>query len=222
MGGRRRSAADADAHGRQLARKVGEEIRGARLAAGLSQRAVARAAKISQPRLSHIERGLTACSSFAELSVVARTVGLRLTLACHPVGDALRDSAQRRLIEALVARAHPGVRWRVEVPIPLPGDLRAVDAVLVAGGIDIAVEAWTRLDDLQAQLRSSQLKRRDIGARRLVLLVADTPHNRRVISAASLTLAATMPLQTRAVLAALGSGRDPGGDGVVVLRIPPA
>ncbi len=43
--------------GRDLARRTGEEIRAARLAAGLSQIVVAEAAGISRSELSRIERG---------------------------------------------------------------------------------------------------------------------------------------------------------------------
>jgi transcriptional regulator with XRE-family HTH domain len=189
------------------------------LAAGLTQRAVARAAKISQPRISHFERSTARGASLAELSVVARAVGLKVAVTCHPVLDALRDSAQRRLIEVLCLRLPSVVGWKTEVPIPLPGDRRAVDAVLSVGSVRIAVEAWTRLDDLQAQTRAAQLKRRDIGAQRLVMLVADSAHNRSAVRAGRQTLLATFPLGTRAVLAALSAGRDPGGDGVVMLRI---
>lgn len=149
LAGRRRSAADADADGRQLARKVGRQIRQARLPAGLSQGAVARAASISQPRVSNLERGVARGGSLAELSVVARVVGLKLAVTCHPVLDPLRDSPQRSLVEALCVRLPPTVRWRTEVPMPIPDDLRAVDAVIAAGGIRVAVEAWTRLEDVQ-------------------------------------------------------------------------
>jgi transcriptional regulator with XRE-family HTH domain len=220
LAGRRRSVPDADAAGRELARRVGREIRAARLAAGLSQDQVARAAKVSQPRISNLEHGAGRGGSIAELSVVARIVGLKLTIACFPVGDALRDNAQKRLIEAFCRIAHPSVRWRIEVGMPIHGDLRAVDALLEVAGTRIAVEAWTRLDDLQAQVRAAQLKRRDIRAQRLIMLVADTHHNRAAVRAAVESFRANFPLGTRAVTAALRAGRDPGADGIVLLRIP--
>ena len=199
---------------------MGREIRAARLAGGLSQDQVARAAKISQPRISNLERGAGRGGSIVELSVVARTVGLKLTTACFPVGDALPDSAQKRLIEAFCRMAHPSVRWRTEVGMPIRGDLRAVDALIDIAGTRIAVEAWTRLDDLQAQVRAAELKRRDVGAQRLVMLVADTHHNRAAVRAGMESLRANFPLGTRAVLGALRTGRDPGADGIVLMRIP--
>ena len=65
--------------------------------------------------------------------------------------------------------------------MPLERDLRAVDARLTRGDVTIAVEAITRLADVQAQVRAAQLKRRDIGATRLLLLVGATRANREAL-----------------------------------------
>jgi hypothetical protein len=105
--------------------------------------------------------------------------------------------------------------------MPIPGDLRAVDGLATMPGCRVAVEAWMRLSDLQAQSRAAELKRRDIGADRLVILLADTPHNRRMLRGWERALDTSFPLRTRAIMSALSAGRDPGGDGIVVLRVPP-
>jgi hypothetical protein len=111
-----------------------------------------------------------------------------------------------------------GAAWRVvlEATIPLPGDLRAVD-VLLEGPCRICVEVITRLSDLQAQIRAAQLKQRDIGATRLIIVVAGTHGNRRVLDEARATLVASFDLDTRRTLATLAEGRDPGRDAIVVL-----
>lgn len=220
--GRRRTLSDAELRGHKLARQVGREIREARLASGLSQRDVARAAAISQSRISRIERSSGRGATLVELSRVASLVGLKRWAQCLPAVDGVRDTAQLRLLEAFSSRFSPIVTWRTEVPMPLRGDLRAVDGLATMPGCRIAVEAWMRLSDLQAQVRAAELKRRDLGADRLVILLADTPHNRRMVRASGRTLQQSFPLGTRAIMTALADGRDPGSDGIVLLRLPPA
>lgn len=100
--------------------------------------------------------------------------------------------------------------------MPLPGDLRSADVVIDGPLVDEMVEAETRLDDLQALERRVRLKQRDLAVRRVILLVADTRHNRAIL-AAHPELVARFPISTRACLAALRDGRDPGGDAIVVL-----
>jgi len=52
---------------------------------------------------------------------------------------------------------------------------------------------------------------------RLVILIRASRHNRDALSAAADVLATAFPLGTRATLAALASGRDPGDNGIVLL-----
>jgi hypothetical protein len=107
--------------------------------------------------------------------------------------------------------------WATEVPMPLPGDLRAADAVARMPGCTILFELYTRLTDFQAQSRSAILKKRDLPADRLVLVFAGTTTNRRALRELGQAAHLDFPLGTRAVLRALAEGRDPGADGIVVL-----
>jgi transcriptional regulator with XRE-family HTH domain len=198
---------------------MGREIRQARLAAGLSQADVARASARSQPRISRIERGIGRSASLVELCAVASVIGLKLVVQTFPVLDRLRDAGQLRLLAALETQIPQGAGWCTEVPMPARGDLRALDALISFPECRIAVEAWTRLGDIQAQVRSAELKRRDIGADRLVILLADSRHNREALRAAEPMLREQFPRRTRAVMAALSRRRDPGGDGLVILRL---
>ena len=52
---------------------------------------------------------------------------------------------------------------------------------------------------------------------RIVLLLADTRHNRRVLREHREALRSTFPLDTRAVMAALRAGELPSANGIVVL-----
>ena len=135
----------------------------------------------------------------------------------YPAGQPIRDAAHRALIDRFRARVAPTVAWRFEVPLPIAGDLRAWDAVLLIGTAQIAVEAETRPRDIQALQRRVALKRRDdpgIGA--VVLLLADTRHNRELVRDHGDALQADLPLGSAALLA-LGEGRQPAGSGFVLV-----
>jgi hypothetical protein len=79
------------------------------------------------------------------------------------------------------------------------------------------VEAETRLADVQAQLRRLALKARDGQAAAVLLVVADTRHNRAALDLAESTLDADFPVAARSARAALLDGRHPGGSAVIRL-----
>jgi len=79
------------------------------------------------------------------------------------------------------------------------------------------VDAETRLRDVQALLRRLELKWRDSEVPRLVLLVAGTHHNRRVVREHRAALLSTLPLDTAQVLRALRAGEAPPQNGIVLL-----
>ena len=107
----------------------------------------------------------------------------------------------------------------LEAAVPLPGDLRAVDVMMVIGSVRVAVEVITRIGDLQAQIRAAEGKARDIRATRLILVVADTHANARAVSAAAPILVAAFDLDARRVLRELAAGRDPGRDALILFRL---
>ena len=100
--------------------------------------------------------------------------------------------------------------------MPIAGDLRAGDGHIEGAFGSVLVEAETRVTDIQAVHRKARLKQRDLAADRLILLIADTVHNRRVV-AAHAELREHLPIGTRRCLAALSRGMDPGGDCLVIL-----
>lgn len=129
----------------------------------------------------------------------------------------MRDAGQNRLLERLRARLHASLGWRVEVPFPNAGDLRAWDAVIRGETWSLAVEAETRVTDGQSLERKLKIKRRDGGIENVILLVADTRTNRAAIGSIGPGLAADFPLGPRPILQALAEGRDPRGSGIVTL-----
>lgn len=193
----------------------GEIARGRR-GAGLSQAEVGRACGLSRSVVARIEAGTRRRTTVEELACLGATVGLDVRLRCYPAGDAIRDAGQARLIERFRGRLHRSLGWSTEVPLPVPGDLRAWDALVSGPMWQIGVEAETVLDDVQAVERRLTLKRHDGDVDHVILLIADTPRNRRALAAAPAAFAG-LPLRTREVLTALREGRDPGGSGIVVL-----
>jgi hypothetical protein len=111
---------------------------------------------------------------------------------------------------------HKSVRWRTEVPIPIPGDRRSADAVASTHSFEAVIEAETRVHDVQATQRRLRSKQRDLNARRAILLLADTRHNRAVIDAIP-DIREQFPIQTRACMAARARGEDPGGACLVIV-----
>jgi transcriptional regulator with XRE-family HTH domain len=202
--------------------ELGDDYRNARLNAGLTLREVARQVGVSPASIFRVERARPPGARPDLLSRHAATVGLRVRVRAYPDGDPIRDAASIRLIGAFRARLPADYRFRPEVPVSgVPGDLRAWDGVLDLPGCRCATEFVTRFHDCQAQLRAFELKLRDGAVDRLVIVVMATHANRRALSVARDIVAAAFPLKTRQVMAALSAGRDPGGNGVVLLAAPP-
>jgi transcriptional regulator with XRE-family HTH domain len=201
---------------RGLMESLARDWRDARLAAGVSQRAVARAAGLSRETYARIERRQAREIGIGRASVITSVLGGEFSAKIFDGSAPIRDIAHIRLLERLDRRIP--ARWQVhhEAPMRQAGDRRAWDRRL-DGPISIGVEGETRLRDLQALERRMNLKQRDSGVQRLVLLVADTVANRRLIRAYAPQLRASFPLTTREVLTALAEGRDPGANGIVVL-----
>ena len=202
---------------RQFRTHFGDEIRNARLDAGLSQATVAAAADMSHAQLGRIERAALRDLTFDQASRAAAAVGLRLFARTYPDGDPVRDTAQLALLERFRARLPPGTRWRTEVPLPIPGDRRAWDGVAERDGRRAGCEAETRLRDIQAVDRRIALKERDGDVDLVILVVADTDDNRRALEAHRAALRARFPLDSRGVLEALRAGHLPDQGGIVIL-----
>ena len=201
----------------RLRREFGEEIRKARIANGLSQSAVGAAAGMSRAQLGRIERGELSDLAIDQIYCAGLAVGLRLGARLYPDGDAVRDDAQLRLLERFRMILPPVTSWATEVPLPIPGDRRAWDAMIGLNGRRAGCEAETRLADVQAFERRLALKARDGGADLLILIVADTAHNRAVLERERVALRALLPLDGRDVRRALRQGRLPQASGLIVL-----
>lgn len=202
--------------GRYLIRRLGEELRVARMSTGMSARTLAALVGLSHTEVLRIERAMAPHVSIDTLARMASVLGHDLSLAIHPLGAPVRDKAHIASLKRFAARLGPSVTWRTEVPIPLPGDPRSADGVAAGTNVDAVVEAETRLDDVQAVVRGLRAKQRDLGTRRAILLVADTRHNRAVVREVT-ALRDEFPVSARACLLALRRDEDPGGDCLLLM-----
>jgi transcriptional regulator with XRE-family HTH domain len=202
--------------GRFLENRTVDGLVTARRSAALSQRELGRQLGVSHSRVGRVLRGEPGTLTIELAARMASVLGLELAVTLYPAGDPVRDKSHLALLARFRARLHPSIRWRTEVPIPIEGDRRAADAVIESSIWAAMVEAETRIDDVQALDRKINLKQRDLGLRRVILVVADTRHNRFVVANVP-ALVNRFPVSTRACLAALSSGRDPGGDALVIL-----
>lgn len=190
--------------------KLGQELRDARLALGLRQVDVARAAGISTSWVSRIERRQAKEVGYRVLCVLFAVVGMDLSSRAFPGSAPLRAEGHRKLLDRFRLLLPEGVPWRTEVPLPGNGDPRAWDARTELWALRVAIEAETRLTDSQALERRLMLKVRDGNVERLILVLADTRDNRRVLREVGDSLRASFPLQGQAARAALRSPKDPG------------
>lgn len=166
--------------------------------------------------VARAERGDPAALTIDTTARIAAVVGHVLSVSLHPDGEPVRDKGHLALLARFRSRIGPGVRWQSEVPMPIVGDRRSADALIEEERVEAIVEAETHLDDVQALERGIADKQRDLGVERVILLVAATRHNREVVARVP-ELRRRFPIGTRACLAALARGLDPGGDGLVII-----
>jgi transcriptional regulator with XRE-family HTH domain len=218
MGARQRAVDTGTERALSIVADLGSELRRARMEHGLSQGVVGRAAGLSASQVSRVERAQAKCLSVRQAARLLAVVGLDLSARAYPRGTPVRDVAHRALLGRLKSRVSPGARWRFEVPVGEAGDGRAWDAVIDLGRARVAVEAETRPRDIQALQRRLALKiRDDPTVTAVVLLLADTRHNRQLLREHGDALRASLPLSGRDVLSAIGAGQPLGASGIVLL-----
>lgn len=206
---------EAERRARQQLTTVLGDLRNARRAAGLSQHAVAGSAGWSRQLIGAFERGRIEPTP-GQLARWGAIVGLDVSIRAFVTGSPLRDAGQLRLLERFREVIGPAWAWRTEVPVSAePRDRRAFDAVLTRHPLRVGVEAITRLVDAQGQARAATLKQEASGVDRVVLVLADTRHNRDAARSAAPTLAPSFPLPGPMLLAAVRSGRLPPANAVV-------
>jgi transcriptional regulator with XRE-family HTH domain len=215
------SRVDRGARAKHLARRIqgiiGQEVLDARLGAGLSQRVAAGAVGMSHAQWGRIERGEIEQLSIEQAARAAAAVGRRLSVRLYPDGSPVRDAAHLALLDRFQARLPAGTRWRTEIPLPIPGDLRGWDGMAERRANVAAVEAETRLHDLQELERDVLAKQRDGGIEVVILLVNATRRNRRILQAHREALRGHFPLDGHEILDTLRRGELPDQSGILML-----
>jgi transcriptional regulator with XRE-family HTH domain len=199
----------------RLLRDLGREIRGVRVARGVSQHVVASAAGLTQSQVSIIERGLYPGVPMDSLGRLGATLGLELSVRFFPAGEPIRDKGHAALLERFRKAVGERWEWAAEVPLPIPGDKRAWDRLLRVPGVVIGAEGETRPTDMQELQRRLALKKRDGQVDRLILVLADTEWCRRIVRLNDIET--MFPVPGKVALRALAAGRDPGGDAIVMI-----
>ena len=190
------------------------DFRAARAAAGLRQSAVAAKLGYSRQLIALWERG-TVVPGLIQLARWGAVVGLDVPLRAFPAGGPLRDVGQLRLLARARILIGDNWGWRTEVPVSNdPRDRRALDVVLTGAAGSIGLEAITRLTDAQAQIRAALLKQKAAQLDRILLVLADTRHNRAAVVDATPSLDGAFPASPREVLAALRTGQLPAANGL--------
>lgn len=208
----------------QLASWFGRELRIARASVGLTQVQLARLAHLSQTEVSRAERGEGDVSLDARCRLAA-AAGHELGWRLYPSGAvSLRDSGQLHIAQAIVRAANKSWRPRLEAPVG-DEDRRAADLILAGPTGLIHVEIERALVDLQAQLRSAQLKRQSIAEGtslpvRLVIAVPGTRATRRRLAPFGDLIGRALPVTSRHVWRAIQSGEMPAGDGILFVSVP--
>lgn len=200
-----------------ILRTIGRELRVARILAGMTQKQVAASLRTSTSHVSRVEHGLIRGLTMAQLHRHGAVVGLKPFVNLYPLVARPLDNAQLQVFERFRARIAGAWKVTLEATMPIRGDLRAADAVLTIPGCQCVVEIITRLADFQAQLRSARRKVRDLGADRLIFVVAASPTNRRAVRDAGRAVDDAFPVRTKGAMRAFGAGVDPGGDALILL-----
>jgi len=209
-----RHIARAKRRAEKLLLELGEEFRHARARLGLSQQSVADAAVISRSVYSRIERGKLPSVSVGAACRVGAVLGVDVSVKGYPGRPLIRDAAHARGVQKVMGWIGRPLVARTEVPLPSSPDrfeLRSWDLLARSEPARrTAFEFETRLYDAQAQLRRWKLKLRDDPVDSLVIVVAATHANRRVLHEFGEVLSADFSrLRTQAVLDALRAGRHP-------------
>jgi len=218
MGTRQRAGDLGAADARRHLVAAGREIRDARLTLGMSLEVASRRAGMSPSQFGRIERAVIRRPTYDQVCRAARAVGLETSLRLYPSGAPVRDRGQLPLLGRFEALLGAPLALRREVPLPQAGDQRAWDGRIGGGERPASVEGESRLHDIQAVTRRVELKLRDDpDAGIVILVVARTAHNQRVLAEHREALRAQFPLDGAAIARELRRGRVPRASGIIVL-----
>jgi transcriptional regulator with XRE-family HTH domain len=223
---------------RHSRRTVADDLRTARLDAGLSLRRLALIAGVSAGTV----RGLEIDRAGPGLRVIARlaaALGMSLSVRLYPgTGPLIRDHLQAAMVRALLGILDDHWRTRLEVPVYRP--VRGVIDVVLDDSTDgpiVACEAHSELRRLEQQLRWSRSKADALRLARAglpdgssgsvetsrpvsrLLLLRSTARNRASVTEYADLVAAAYPARTADAFAALTRDSPWPGDALLWCRV---
>ena len=155
--------------------------------------------------------------SVPELAEAGSVLGLQISAAFHPVGEAIRDTGQQALAGRFRQILAPAWRVTAEVLLPNAGDRRSWDLLLRLAGQLVGVELETRVRDVQWLTRRIRERERDGGVDYVLVVLSASAHNRRVLPELREALGVEFGTSPRGILGALREGRPIPGSGVILL-----
>ena len=207
--------------GEVLVARMLREMRDVRVAAGLTHDEIAKVIGVARSNVTRLEAGKTSDVGIVRLSEMASVLGYEISVGLHPIGDPVRDKGQLacgRRFEALLSD-----RWRVtdETLLPGAGERRAWDKLLrlinatppYVVGVDIESRAW----DVQAIVRRTRGRERDGHVDAILLVLADTAHNRRIVDELRSALGPEYATSPRSLMAGLRKGGRLTGCGLILI-----
>jgi transcriptional regulator with XRE-family HTH domain len=204
--------------GRFVAGRLVGELQAARQTLNVSQRTLARELGCAQSEVWRFENLVKADAlSLVRIAEIASLLGLELAASLHPIGDPIRDRGHQALLARFRTRLSPSIRVVAEAPMPLPGDRRSWDMLLRIVDQLVGLEAETRVRDVQSLTRHVRERERDGGVDELLLVLAESVVNRRLLPQLLDALGPRFSTSPRAVLRALGEGRPIPGSSVLLI-----
>ena len=228
MATNRTAIREGDRQARRQATRLGDELAELRLRADLTQAAVGRALGIDRSVVSRLEQG----DPQVGLSIrfhMAALLGADLRLSAYArAGPLIRDTAQARIVESVLAGIDR--RWRRTVEASLPGpDRRSVDLRLDGPAGVVLCEVESRVGSLEEIIRELHSKRDAFRAAagaavglpiHAVLILPKTRHHLEIVRHHPATIEAVFPMPSDAVGAALADVDVPwNGDGILWTRV---
>lgn len=194
------------------------ELVATRQTLNVSQRSLARELGCSQTALVRLERLVNIDRlSIVDVAEIASLLGLELGAGLYPVGDPLRDRGHQALLRRFRTVVAPTIRVAAEVQLSNSGDRRSWDLRLRITHQRVGVEAETRVRDVQWLVRRMRERETDGATDEVLLVLADTAVNRRLLPELLEALGPRFATPPRVILKSLRAGEPLPGSGVVLV-----
>ena len=206
---------------RRQAEAFGVDVAMARAGIGLSLRSASLRSGVSADAIRRVERGDPSVQ-LDTLCAIGEAVGLDVVLKGYrTAGPSLRDTRQLAIARLLGGLAHAGWKPQLEVPAGTHGE--AVDVVFFGPSEILATEIDRLVLDFQDVHRRNVRKQQFLADHhqrpvRLVMVVQDSPRNRRAVEPHLELIRAVLPAGSREVIQSLRSGEPLGRDGLLWIR----